>query len=412
MNKTVLLLVFFCIFSLVLLSCSGSVSSITNDIEGVVWEKISEGNNDYGYYVQQTSDGGYIVTGDKHSPGGGCWLIKTDAEGNELWSKTFGEIDCDAGYCVQQTSDGGYIIVGATELSGSEFSAGNKVAVGEEICLIKTDADGNETWLKTFGGDKWEVGYYVQQTSGGGYIIVGDTYSYGAGDWDIWLIKTDADGNELWNKTFGGEEFDVGYCVQKTSDGGYILVGATVSYGANLSDIWLIKTDADGNELWNNTFDRTELDSGNCVRQTTDDGYIVEGVTGSYYDNSRDIWLIKTDSDGNEIWDKTFGGADSDTGHCVQQTSDGGYIVIGETVVKEYLITDALLTKLSASGDISWQLKFGGPEYDTGSYVIQTTDGSYVTTGYTAERISGFSCENFDRQHYYHLFLIKLRHDD
>jgi hypothetical protein len=302
------------------------------------WFKTFGGSgNDEGWSVQQTSDGGFILLGRKESFGAGgfdVWLIKTDADGNKLWEKTFGGRYSEWSSSVRQTSDGGFIIVGDTW----SFGAG-------DVWLIKTDANGNEQWEKTFGGRYPDRGRSVRQTSDGGFIIVGYTESFGAGWADVWLIKTDADGNKLWDRTFGGSDWDDGWSVQQTSDGGFIIVGETTSFGAGWADVWLIKTDADGNKLWDRTFGGSDWDWGFSVQQTSDGGFILVGYTESFGAGWADVWLIKTDADGNKLWDRTFGGSSYDYGYSVQQTSDGGFIIVGETTSFGAGEADVLLIK-------------------------------------------------------------------
>ncbi|GAI02439.1 unnamed protein product, partial [marine sediment metagenome] len=257
----------------------------------------------------------YILAG-----GTGAWLIKTDARGNKVWDKTFGALYAKS---VQQTTDGGYILAGYTWSFG----------LLEDAWLIKTDIDGNKIWDQTFSGSRGsdqDYAYSVQQTSDGGYILAGEIESYGVAE-NAWLIKTDIEGNKLWDQTFGGLDGDYAYSVQQTSDGGYILAGGTKSYGAGKEDAWLIKTDAEGNKEWDQTFGGSDYDEIRSVQQTSDGGYILAGYTMSYGAGGYGAWLIKTDAEGNKEWDQTFGGSPYDKAYSVQQTSDGGYILAGTT---------------------------------------------------------------------------------
>ncbi len=291
------------------------------------WSKTFGGTRgDEAWSVQQTTDGGYIVAGRNSSVrrDGDVYLMKTDANGSEVWSKTFGGTDSDGGFSVQQTSDGGYIVAGVTESFGEGW---------DDVYLIKTDADGNEGWSRTFGGLGRELLSSVQQTSDGGYILAGFSNSFGTGesDWDAYVIKTDGNGREVWSRIFGGDWNQYSHSAQETSDGGSIVAGTTCTFGAGPFDIFLIKTDADGNEAWSRTFGGKAMDEGYSVQQTTDGGYVVAGNTDSFGAGDGDVYLIKTDADGNEVWSRTFGGTDVDYGNSVQQTSDGGYVVAGIT---------------------------------------------------------------------------------
>ncbi len=328
---------------------------------------------DWGRSVQQTSDGGYIITGNTESYGAGrsdIWLIKTDDAGKEQWSKTFGGIGDDYGCSVQQTSNGGYIIVGCTGSYGFR-----------DLWLIKTDSFGNEQWNKTFGGTLEDWGHSVQQTTDGGYIITGCTESYGAGSADVWLIKTDSDGEEQWNKSFGGNKNDRGYSVQQITDGGYIITGVTYSYSTGSFDVWLIKTNNKGNEQWNKTFGGAGVNSGYSVQHTSDGGYIIVGLTGLYGAGSWDVWLIKTDNGGNEQWNRTYGGSNWDEGHSVQQTSDGGYIIAGCTASYSANGWDIWLIKTDGTGKEQWNKTYdGGGNFVPSPSAQQTLDKGYIIT--------------------------------
>ncbi len=323
------------------------------------WTKTFGGSsNDYAYSVQQTTDGGFIIVGYTYSYGNGyqdVWLIKTDSNGDTTWTKTFGGSSGDEGRSVQQTTDGGYIITGYTNSYGNG---------GSDVWLIKTDSNGDTTWTKPYGGSESEGGNSVQQTTDGGYIITGN---------DL-LIKTDSQGNQEWiNESLGGNS------VQQTTDGGYIITGP------GWGNVRLIKTDFNGTEEWNNTFGEIySNDWGRSVQQTTDGGYIIVGVTESYGNGLEDIWLIKTDLNGNEEWNQTFGGSSNDRGHSVQQTTDGGYVITGSTFCcGDGGDRSVWLIKTDSNGNEEWNQTFGGSSGDYGYSVQQTTDGNYIIAGYT-----------------------------
>jgi len=359
--------------SLISMSCGGGPTP-----PATVWTKTFGGSgNDRGHLVQQTSDGGYIIAGSTDSYGAGSddvWLVKADSSGNLAWNKTFGGPSEDNGSSVQQTSDGGYIIAGATD----SYGAGNA-----DVWLIKADSSGDVAWNKTFGGPSEDYGNSVQQTPDGGYVIACTTYSYGAGSADVWMIKTDSSGNMAWNKTFGSPLHDHGSSVDRTSDGGYIIAGWTDSYGAGNDDVWLIKADSSGDVAWNKTFEGSGDEYGHSVQETSDGGYIIAGATGSYGAGSDDVWLIKADSSREVAWNKTFGGPGDEYSHSVRQTSDGGYVIAGATGSYGAGSADVWLIKTDSSGSMAWNKTFGGSGNDYGHSVQQTSDGGYIIAGTT-----------------------------
>jgi hypothetical protein len=253
------------------------------------WERNYGGaGDDWGRSVQQTQDGGYIVAGSTSSFGNGwqVYLVKTDATGDTLWTRNYGGVSYDWGYSVQQTSDGGYIVAGYT------YSFGNT----DQVYLIKTNATGDTLWTRTYGEINADGGYSVQQTTDGGYIVSGGTFNFG-NDWQVYLVKTNTSGDTLWTRNYGGASRDEGYSVQQTSDGGYIIAGWTNSFG-NGEQVYLIKTNASGDTLWTKTHGGAGDDRGYSVQQSSDGGYIVAGYTLSF-GNGWQVYLVKTDANGN-----------------------------------------------------------------------------------------------------------------
>jgi hypothetical protein len=370
-------LIFVAVFAVLAFVSIGCASGATAPEEA--WNRTFGGtSDDEACSVQQTKDGGYIIAGHTCSYGaGGCdaCLIKTNAEGYELWNRTFGGSSPEYAYSVEQTADGGYILAGYTESYG---------AGGWDIWLVKTDSNGNELWNQTFGRSSNDWTAAVQQTTDGGYIIAGWIELDGIDSRDVWLIKTDPDGYELWNRTYGGSDKDYANSVQQTKDGGYIIAGKTMSYGAGYTNVWLIKTDSNGFKEWDRTFGEIDTQYATSVQQTMDGGYIIAGHTTADRAGFSDVWLIKINSTGFKEWDRTFGGTNhDDLAHSVDQTTDGGYIIAGYTESYAVGPRDGWLIKTDPDGYELWNKTFGGTNFDEACSVQQTTDGGYILAGWT-----------------------------
>ena len=302
---------------------------------------------DYAYSVVATSDGGYALAGYTYSYGMGesdMWLVKTDAKGQVEWDQTFGGTNSEAAQTVIATSDGGYALAGFSDSYG----------VGDlDMWLVKTDANGQAEWNQTFGGTAEDIALFGIATSDGGYALAGRTYSYGTGDSDMWLVKTDANGQAEWNQTFGGVKKDEAYSVITTSDGGYALSGFTGSYGTGSWDMWLIKTNASGHIEWNQTFGGSSRDVALSVITNSDGGYVLAGGTYSFGAGDSDMWLMKTDANGQAEWNQTFGGTAFDAAYSVIATSDGGYALTGRTQSFGMGNDDLWLIKITFQDDIT-----------------------------------------------------------
>src|SRR3989304_6257964 len=252
---------------------------------------------------------------------------------------------------------------------------------------------GSLAWSKTYGGTSNDYALSVVQTSDGGYAMAGNTNSYGAGGGDFWLVKTDSAGNHQWNKTYGGTNADNALSLVRTSDEGYALVGYTDSFGAGNRDFWLVKTDSSGNAQWNRTYGGTGGDFAQSLVQTVDGGYAIAGYTNSYGAGGYDFWLVKVNAEMNlehqrnlgidsyiDVWSRTYGGTASDIAYSVVQTSDGGYAIAGDGF--------ANLVKTDSVGNVQWSRTYGG----TARSVVQTIDGGYAIAG----SLSGFQLAKTD----------------
>jgi hypothetical protein len=373
------------------LSCCFSASAVAAEPEEE-WNLTFGGRYaDGAWCLQETKDGGNILVGNSASRGEGSdlLLIRTDKLGKCIWSRIWGGSGEDVGYFVQETRDGGFIVTGSTK----------SFTMGEELLwLVKTDGNGSLSWDKTFGGfvsSFGDGGWSVNETDDGGYITAGYTQSLGSGRKDLWLLKTDAIGSKIWDKTFGGREDDVGMSVLQSRDGGYIVAGRTASFGKGGDDIWLLKTDSQGEELWNRTFGGKQDDASFQVVELKD-GYAVVGRTESGSDKNR-IILIKVDPNGQKLWEKTYRGSSASS---LQSTWDGGYIIAGRIDNKK-TGRDALIIKTDSTGSQEWSMTLGGSFDDIGTYVIQSRNGSYTMAGITSSYGQGRE----------DVWLVKVRED-
>jgi hypothetical protein len=355
-----------------------SPQASTPGLPSLTWSKTYGGQGlDMAYAVIKVNDG-YVIAGDTEND---VELVKTDLNGNQVWRKLYGGKGVDNARSVIAVSDG-YVVAGST----SSYENGGVY----DVYLLKTDLFGDMKWYKTFthmlnGHLTNAFGKSVIAASDG-YVIVGETNADSNGGLDIYLLKTDLDGNLVWNKTFGGDAVEHGNAIIQVADG-YVIAGDTYSYGnsktrgVDASDIYLVKTDFDGNVIWNKTFGGKYDDFANSLA-AVDDGYVIVGSTKSYGDPSKfDVYLVKTDLEGDLTWEKHYGEADDDQGKSVIPVSDG-YVITGYTSSIGNFYKDVYLLKTDLNGNAVWNRTYGGPDMDEGNSIIQAGDG-FVIAGYT-----------------------------
>ncbi|MDD2890821.1 MAG: hypothetical protein PHE49_09335 [bacterium] len=329
-----------------------------------LWTRTFGGtSSDYGHCVQQTYDSGFIIVGSTSSFGAGysdVYLIKMNSSGATLWTKTFGGNSVEGGYSVQQTYDTGFIVTGYK-------SPGN-------VYLIKTDSLGDTLWTKTFGGNGSVWGYSVKQTQDSGFIVLGYADSskkdYGA----TYLIKTNSSGDTLWTKIFNRTSYEGEYSLALCEDRGFIIVGDR-----------LIRTDSLGNTLW------TKPLWGSSVVQCNDGGFVVIQKGGG------NVVLTKTNSSGNNLWIKTYGGVENDYGQSVAKCTDGGFIIAGTTGSFGSKDSSIYLVRTNPSGDTLWTEIFGKNDLNFGYSALQCADEGFIVLGNT------FSLSN-----YQDIYIIRL----
>jgi hypothetical protein len=356
----------------------GLLAAVTTSAQppDTLWTKTVGGDSvDISDFVQQTPDGGFIIAGltMTYDIGeGDYWLIRMDENGDTLWTRTYGGPEYDEPYHLMIAADAGYLVLGQT----MSFGAG-----GNDMWLLKTDANGDSLWSRTYGGPDGDGAWRIAKTNDGGYILIGDTSSYGAGGDDVYLIKTDVDGDTLWTKTFGGTEADGGTFVCQTDDGGYIITGYTASFGAGDYSLWLIKTDQNGDSLWSRTYGGGAWSTGISVHELSNGYFTVIGVTDEYGAGANDAWMIRTDANGDSLWSCTYGGSSDEFIWWGEQTTDQGYVFVGTTESFGGGAMDIWLVKTDANGNEEWSTTYGESGDEWSYSCCQTTDGGYFIGG-------------------------------
>src|ERR1051326_907840 len=325
----------------------------------------------------QTADSGYLICGSfqySFSYYPDLYLVKTNANGDTLWTRAFGGNESEYGNSIIETGDGNYLLAGTTKSFG---------AIYNDIYLIKFNPSGDTLWSKIYGGTYNDGPGSMINTADGGFIISGNTMSYGEGN-DTYLLKLNSDGDVEWSKTYGrSTEGNIGTCIRQTIDNGYIIVGAQSYCTGPAEDIILIKTDSMGDTLWTRCFGGTNTDIGSSILQVSDGGFIISGYTRSFGAGKFDACLIKTNSNGVPIWTKTFGGTEDDYGNSVYETSDGGYVIGGMTnsFSANFSAANIFLVKTDINGNLLWVNSYGSSNDDRGGFVQQSKEGGYIITG-------------------------------
>ena len=346
----------------------------SNQLIAQTWAKTYGGDADFSIAIIAGYDETYTVAGRTGSYGSDFWIMNIDKFGNILWQKSYGGNDFESVYSIQKTLDGGYIVAGDT----TSFGAGHY-----SFWVIKIDKNGEIIWQNSYGGDQNDEPRSIVVTKDNSYVIAGGTELYGEG-YKIWLIKIDKNGEIVWQKSYN---VNVNYYTDNaqdiilTSDGGYVIAGYTFR-GPGDSTVWISRLDSDGNILWEKSYALGKGEWGKSIIETNDGGFLVAGYTGLKKTGGIDIWLLKLNASGDIIWQKAYGGDDDEEVYSIVATPDGGYIIGGNTKSFGAGAWDILLFKIDNSGNIIWQKTFGSEYLDALVSMVPAVDGGYIISGF------------------------------
>ncbi|HQV31422.1 MAG TPA: FlgD immunoglobulin-like domain containing protein [Calditrichia bacterium] len=371
-------------------------------IPDTLWSRTyGESSTDYIDAVIQTADGGFIMAGQANYENqfttGDLWLLRTNANGDTLWSKIYATAGIDRGRDVLQTADGGFMIAGyQTTPDGLDRDA----------WLLRTNAVGDTLWSKVWGGSSSDELRSLGETPDGGFILAGTTRSFGNSGLEGWLIRTNANGDTLWTRTYGGPATDILNRVIPTADGGFVAIGQQFDATSGAYDLWLVRGSANGDTLWTKAYNGPHFsyssDYGSDIRATSDGGFFASGkATGLPNTTNSDAWLLRLNASGDTLWTRLYGGISLEETAALEITPDGGVLMTGYTFAAGVDI-DAFIMRTDANGDSLWTIPFGGTGNDQITDIHRTSDGGYIASGFTS------SPDNLD----YNGWLIRLAGDN
>jgi hypothetical protein len=331
-----------------------------------------ENIHEEGLSIIQTNDSSFIILGNTAED---LFLLKADRFGNKLWSQYFGGSKVDVIRYLSQTLDGGFLLSGSSESYGPGES---------DIWIIKAYPSGLIEWNKNYGTSNNEYGGKALENNDGSLFLIGNGDISDSGDQDIWLIKTNSQGDSLWSKTYGGTGDETGHDIISLGDSSYIILGSTSSYGNGGADILLMKIDKEGAEEWSLNYGGTSDEYGQSIIETSDNGFVILSSIESYGDGNNAVNVLRINSSGEIIWEKTFGGGDGVKGsNMIQRTKDENFILTFNSFDHLKNGYDTWVIKINDSGFIEWGRKFNNDDSDFGYSCVSTLDGGYAITGST-----------------------------
>jgi tetratricopeptide (TPR) repeat protein len=375
--KLVTVLLFFILFNFIF-----SFYAFCVDKPGdIIWEKFYGYEKDEKIYsLIQTLDSGFALAGSTTSKGAGKedgLIIKLDKQGNKEWQTTYGGKGNDSINSLIQTTNIGYTFAGYTSSKG---------AGKEDVWIIKIDNRGNTLWEKTFGGKSNDYGYSLIKTTYNGYMVAGYTSSKGAGKEDAWIIKLNNQGTKLWDRTYGGTGYDRFSSIFQTEDGRYVASGCSNSKSRGGHDAWVMKLSGQGYKVWDKLYGGSNDDWAFSIIQNKNKDYVFTGFTDLVKTSYYNFLIVKLNGSGYKIKENNFGGNKDERAYSIIQTQDGGYAIAGWTKSKGAGKSDGWVVKLDSEGRLIWDKTFGGTKNDKLLSIIQTSDGNYVLAGYTESK--------------------------